>query len=105
MSPQFLIPVGYCWMHVFAVHWDPLLLSLRVAVFATVLTLFAGTGLALLLSWRKLPAADFFDAVVSALPQMFGAPPPPHVSVGSGQGGQSRVPPQPFGAEPHSMPS
>ncbi len=48
------------------VHWDPLLLSLRVAVFATLLTLVTGTGLALLLVWRRLPAANFFDAVVSA---------------------------------------
>ena len=61
MSPQFLMPVGYCCAHVFVVH--------------------------------------------VALPQMFGAPPPPHVSVGSGHGGHVVVPPQPFGASPHSMPS
>lgn len=46
--------------------WDPLILSLKVATLATLLTLVVGTGLALLLTWRKLPAANFFDAIVSA---------------------------------------
>jgi molybdate transport system permease protein len=48
------------------VNWDPLILSLKVATLATLLTLVVGTGLALLLTWRKLPAANFFDAVISA---------------------------------------
>jgi molybdate transport system permease protein len=48
------------------VTWDPLILSLKVATLATMLTLVVGTGLALLLTWRKLPAANFFDAIVSA---------------------------------------
>ena len=47
-------------------NWDPLILSLKVATLATLLTLVVGTGLALLLTWRKLPAANFFDAVISA---------------------------------------
>ena len=45
---------------------DPLLLSLEVATFAMVVSLFVGTGLALALRWRRLPARDFFDALVSA---------------------------------------
>jgi len=48
------------------VTWDPLILSLKVATLATVLTLVVGTALALLLTWRKLPAANFLDAIVSA---------------------------------------
>jgi molybdate transport system permease protein len=48
------------------VTWDPLILSLKVATIATMLTLVVGTGLALLLTWRRLPASHFFDAVVSA---------------------------------------
>ncbi|HUS29913.1 MAG TPA: molybdate ABC transporter permease subunit [Kofleriaceae bacterium] len=46
--------------------WDPLILSLKVATLATLLTLVVGTGLALLLTWRRLPAANLFDAIVSA---------------------------------------
>ena len=46
--------------------WDPLILSLKVAFLATLLTLVVGTALALLLTWRKLPAANFFDAIISA---------------------------------------
>lgn len=45
--------------------WGPLLLSLEVAALATLITLFAGTGLALLLRWEKLPARHFIDAVIS----------------------------------------
>ena len=48
------------------VTWDPLFLSLRVATMATCLTLVVGTGLALLLTWRKLPASNLVDALVSA---------------------------------------
>lgn len=47
-------------------NWSPLILSLQVATLATGLTLVVGTALALLLSWRKLPAADLIDAFVSA---------------------------------------
>ncbi|MBA2540684.1 MAG: molybdate ABC transporter permease subunit [Deltaproteobacteria bacterium] len=45
--------------------WEPLWLSFKVASVATLVTLVAGVGIALLLSWRKLPARDFFDAVTS----------------------------------------
>jgi molybdate transport system permease protein len=48
------------------VNWAPLILSLQVATLATALTLVVGTGLALLLSWRKLPGSNFIDALVSA---------------------------------------
>jgi molybdate transport system permease protein len=44
----------------------PLVLSLEIATFATIVTLVVGTALALLLSWRKLPLRDLFDAVVAA---------------------------------------
>lgn len=47
-------------------HWAPLLLSLRVAAIAMVLSLVVGTVLALLLDWHKMPARYFFDAVVSS---------------------------------------
>ncbi len=46
--------------------WEPLLLSLQIATIAMVLSLLVGTALALLLGWRKLPARDFVDAIVSA---------------------------------------
>ena len=46
--------------------WAPLWLSFFIAAIATVLTLVAGTGLALLLRWKRLPARDFVDAVISA---------------------------------------
>ncbi len=45
--------------------WGPLLLSLEVAGFATLLTLVFGVALALLLQWRRLPARDLIDAIVS----------------------------------------
>jgi len=44
----------------------PLWLSFQVAALATVLTLIFGTAFALLLHWKRLPARDLFDAVVSA---------------------------------------
>ena len=44
----------------------PLWLSFKVATLATVLTLLFGTAFALLLNWKRLPARDLFDAVVSA---------------------------------------
>jgi molybdate transport system permease protein len=48
------------------VSWKPLLLSLEIATIAMLVSLVIGTALALLLSWRRLPARDLFDAVVSA---------------------------------------
>ena len=47
-------------------NWAPLILSLQVAFLAMVLSLVTGTALAVLLDWRKLPARDVFDAVISA---------------------------------------
>ena len=46
--------------------WAPLLLSLQVAVVAMVISLVIGIALALLLGWRKLPAKNLFDALISA---------------------------------------
>jgi len=48
------------------IDWDPLWLSLRIASLSTIVTLVFGTAFALLLAWRKLPARDLIDAVVSA---------------------------------------
>jgi molybdate transport system permease protein len=48
------------------VTWSPLVLSLEIATFAMVVSLVVGVGCALLLSWRKLPARDFIDALISA---------------------------------------
>jgi len=45
--------------------WDPLALSLEIAVVSTLLCLVTGIGLALLLMWKRLPARDFIDAVTS----------------------------------------
>jgi molybdate transport system permease protein len=45
--------------------WEPLLLSLQVATIAMMLSLILGTLLALLLGWKKLPARDFVDAIIS----------------------------------------
>lgn len=47
-------------------NWQPLWLSFQIASLATVLAVVVGTALALLLSWRRLPARDLFDAVISA---------------------------------------
>jgi molybdate transport system permease protein len=46
--------------------WTPLLLSLEIATIAMIVSLVVGTALALLLGWRKLPARDLIDAIVSA---------------------------------------
>ncbi len=46
--------------------WAPLLLSLEIAALATVVSVSVGVAIALLLSWRKLPARHLLDAVVSA---------------------------------------
>jgi molybdate transport system permease protein len=46
--------------------WEPLLLSLRVAVIATVLSVTFGVALGALLAWRRMPARDLFDGILSA---------------------------------------
>jgi molybdate transport system permease protein len=46
--------------------WEPLWLSFQIAALATVITLVVGVSLALLLQWRRLPARDFVDALISA---------------------------------------
>lgn len=46
--------------------WAPLLLSLEIAALATAVAVSLGVAIALLLTWRKLPARLFLDAVVSA---------------------------------------
>ncbi len=53
--------------YVFRDHfsWAPLILSLEIASVATLLTLVFGVALALLLQWRRLPARDLLDAIVS----------------------------------------
>ena len=45
--------------------WGPLLLSLRVAAIATILAATIGVGLGALLAWRRLPARDLLDAILS----------------------------------------
>jgi molybdate transport system permease protein len=45
--------------------WEPIALSLRVALMAMLYSLAAGIALAVLLTWRKLPASDFIDALIS----------------------------------------
>jgi molybdate transport system permease protein len=47
------------------VNWSPLFLSLQVATIAMVVSLVFGVGLALLLSWKRLPLPDLFQALVS----------------------------------------
>jgi molybdate transport system permease protein len=47
-------------------NWQPLWLSFQIASLATLLAVAVGTALALLLSWKRLPARDLFDAVISA---------------------------------------
>jgi molybdate transport system permease protein len=46
--------------------WAPLWLSFEVASLAMLLAVVVGTALALLLTWRRLPARYLIDAVVSA---------------------------------------
>jgi molybdate transport system permease protein len=48
------------------VTWTPLLLSLQIATIAMLASLVAGTALALVLDWKKLPGRDLVDALVSA---------------------------------------
>jgi len=47
-------------------NWAPLVLSLEVAALSMVVALIVGTGFAVLLDWKRMPARDFFDAVISA---------------------------------------
>ncbi len=46
-------------------NWSPLFLSLQVAAIAMVVSLVLGTAFALLLSWKRLPLPDLFQALVS----------------------------------------
>lgn len=46
--------------------WAPLWLSFKIAGVATLVTLILGTALALLLHWKRMPARDFLDAIISA---------------------------------------
>jgi molybdate transport system permease protein len=46
--------------------WHPLVLSLEVALLATVLATGIGVALALLLTWRRLVGRDLLDAISSA---------------------------------------
>jgi molybdate transport system permease protein len=47
------------------VNWQPLFLSLQVATIAMLFALVIGTGLALLLVWKKLPLPDLVAALIS----------------------------------------
>lgn len=46
--------------------WAPLVLSLEVASLSMLLALVLGTSLAVLLNWPRMPARDFFYALVCA---------------------------------------
>ena len=46
--------------------WDPLLLSLRVSVIATLIALVVGIAIGALLAWRRTPARDLIDAILTA---------------------------------------
>ena len=48
------------------VSWLPLFLSMQVAAFAMLLALIVGTALAVVLQWKRLPARDLLDALVTA---------------------------------------
>jgi len=48
------------------VTWDPLWLSLEIATIAMLVALLAGTGLALLMRWKRVPLPDLLDALISA---------------------------------------
>lgn len=47
-------------------EWAPLLLSVQVATIATVISAALGTGLAVLLSMRRLPGRELLDVLVTA---------------------------------------
>lgn len=46
--------------------WEPLALSLRVATIATVLAVVLGIALGALLAWRRMPARDLLDGILTA---------------------------------------
>ena len=46
--------------------WEPLILSLKVATLATIFTVAIGVALGALLAWRRMPARDLVDALLSA---------------------------------------
>ena len=46
--------------------WDPLWLSLESATIAMIVSLIVGTGLALLMRWKRVPLPDLVDALISA---------------------------------------
>ena len=46
--------------------WAPLVLSLKIASLAMLLSLLVGTALAILFEWKRLPARDFLYSVVLA---------------------------------------
>jgi molybdate transport system permease protein len=48
------------------VTWAPLLLSLRVAAIATVLSVTIGVALGALLAWKRTPGRDLLDGFLSA---------------------------------------
>src|SRR5688500_1202012 len=47
------------------VTWEPLWLSFKIATIATIATAIVGVAFALLLQWKKLPARDLIDAIIS----------------------------------------
>jgi molybdate transport system permease protein len=46
--------------------WTPLLLSLEVAAISTIIATLLGTGIAVLLVWKRLPVPDLIDAIFCA---------------------------------------
>jgi molybdate transport system permease protein len=48
------------------VNWDPLLLSIEVAVYATLIAGVVGIGLGALLASRRTPGRDLWDAILTA---------------------------------------
>ena len=46
--------------------WAPLLLSLKVALAATVLSVTLGVALGVFLTWKRTPARNFLDGVISS---------------------------------------
>jgi molybdate transport system permease protein len=47
------------------VSWAPLALSLQIATIAMIVSVIVGTGLAVVLAWKRLPLPDLFHALVS----------------------------------------
>lgn len=46
--------------------WEPLILSLRVAVIATIVSTILGVALGALLAWKRTPARDLLDAILAS---------------------------------------